>query len=339
MKSAELRSPMRFVLGLPAPIRVALWMAAAGASYGIMMGAAKHLSEVHQFNAFVMTFWRNVFAIAIFLPWLMTNGLSALKSQHTGLLVVRSGLMTVTSMAIFLAVILMPVAEATALTFTIPLFGAIMSMIVLGEVFGARRWAALAVGACGVFIILRPGSAAVDWAALLPLLAALTYAGVVVTGKMLAPLESPGKIAVYVGIYSVPLALVPAIIYWQWPTAQQFLWLLVIGAASGLNLYTISRALFIGDASQSLPYDFLRLPFAALVAFMMFGQIPEIWTWLGAVIIFASAVFVTYSDTRLATSTRPGTAPSSPPGKATGNSIGTATGKPPRRATPKQPGR
>ncbi|MEN8197928.1 MAG: EamA family transporter, partial [Pseudomonadota bacterium] len=177
-----------------------------------------------------------------------------------------------------------------------------------------------------------PGAAAMEWAALLPLLAALAYAGVVVTGKMLAPLESPGKIAVYVGIYSVPLALVPAIIYWQWSTAQQFLWLLVIGAASGLIMYAIWRALRIGDASQSLPYDFLRLPFAALVAFIMFGQIPEIWTWLGAVVIFASAVFVTYSDTRLA-------GPTTPAGGAASNRRGKAPGKRPANATQKRRGR
>ncbi|MEN8197690.1 MAG: EamA family transporter, partial [Pseudomonadota bacterium] len=166
MKSAEFRAPMRFVLELPAPIRVALWMTVAGASYGIMTGAARHLSDVYQLNAYVMTFWRNLFSIAIFLPWLMANGLGALKTPHTGLLLVRSGLMTVTSIAIFLAVILMPVAEATALTFTIPLFGAILSMIVLGEAFGARRWAALSVGSVGVIIILRPGAAAIEWAAL-----------------------------------------------------------------------------------------------------------------------------------------------------------------------------
>lgn len=275
------------------------------ASFAVLMGIVRHLSEAQGMDVFVISFWRNLLSVLVFAPWLVRYGPSVLRTRRTGLLIRRSVLMVISSTSMFFAVTLMPIAEATALSFTTPIFSAILAVLVLREFVGPRRWIALCVGMIGVVVILRPGAAAIDPAAVLPLLAALTFAAVIITGKQLAPTDSPERIAFYLVIYMIPISLVPALFFWQWPTASQLPWLLAVGAAASFNMYCISRALRIGEASQTLPYDFVRLPFVALIGFVFFNQRPEIWTWLGAVLIFGSSVYVTYRESKAAKAEEP----------------------------------
>jgi drug/metabolite transporter (DMT)-like permease len=115
---------------------------------------------------------------------------------------------------------------------------------------------------------------------------------------MLAATESPEAIVVYVYLYSIPLSLVPALVFWQWPSGEQWLWLLALGVVANGNMYGISRALRIGDASLSQPFDFIRLICTALVGYFAFAEQPDLWTWLGAAIIFACSVYITHREAR-----------------------------------------
>lgn len=281
-------------------------MTTSCACFAILIGIVRHLSEAQGMDVFVISFWRNLLSVLVFAPWLVRHGPAVLRTRRTGLLIWRAVLMVTSSTSMFFAVSLMPIAEATALSFTTPIFSAILAVLILREFVGPRRWIALCVGMIGVVVILRPGAAAIDPAAALPLLAALTFAVVIITGKQLAPTDSPERIAFYLVVYMVPISLVPALFFWQWPAAHQLPWLLAIGATASLNMYSLSRALRIGEASQTLPYDFVRLPFVAVIGFVFFDQSPEVWTWLGAAIIFGSSVYVTYREAKAARAAGPG---------------------------------
>jgi drug/metabolite transporter (DMT)-like permease len=148
-----------------------------------------------------------------------------------------------------------------------------------------------------------------DPAAGLPLLSALCFGGVLIIGRILAAHESPEKIAAFVGLYSIPISLVPALMFWQWPTGTAWLWLLALGAAAALNMYALARGLRIGEASQTVPWDFVRLPVVALVGYVWFAQIPTVWTWAGATVIFSSVLFVTWREARVAARARAATSP------------------------------
>ena len=266
--------------------------------FAALVSIVRHVNQTYGTDVFVISFWRNLFSVVVFLPWFLRAGTSAFHSDHHGKLFLRGALMVTSSTAMFFAVALMPIAEATAISFTTPLFSVILAVIFLRERIGVHRVTALAVGMLGMLIILRPGVAVFEWAGVLPIIAALTFGGVVVVGRVLAPVESPQKIAAYVGLWSLPIAFVPAIFFWEWPGWEEFLWLIGTGVAAAMNMYAISRALRIGTASQTAPWDFTRLPFVAVVAYLWFDQISQIWTWLGAAVIFSSVIYVTWRETR-----------------------------------------
>ncbi len=295
---------------LSAPVRFGAWMVVSCVCFAAIMGMVRYLAEAHSMNVWIIAFWRNLASIVVFLPWFLRVGAGpALKSPHHGKLFSRAFFMNASSTAMYFAAALMPVAEATALSFTTPLFCVILAVIFLHERVGPRRLIGLAVGMIGVVVILRPGTAVFDPAAGLPLLSALAFGGVLIIGRFLAAHESPEKIAVFVGLYSIPISLIPALFYWEWPSGITWLWLLALGAAAALNMYALSRGLKIGEATQTIPWDFVRLPFVALVGYLWFAQTPSLWTWIGAGIIFSSVLFVTWREARIAARARPALSP------------------------------
>lgn len=291
---AEERSAGEAGAVLPASVRIGLWMSLSGASFAVMVGFVRHLSP--DIDAFVISFWRNLFGSLVFIPWFLHVGIAGLRTQRPRLYLVRSLLMVSSTILLFLGVTLMPLADATALSFSSPLFSTALAVLILRETVGPARWSALFAGFLGVLVILRPGGGAIDPAALVILGCSLTFAGVVITGKMLAATESPELIVLYLSVFSVPLSLLAAVPTWQWPNLDQLLMLFGVSAAAVANMYGISRALRIGDASVAMPFDFVRLLFTAAVGYLMFAERPDLWTWVGALLIFGSAVFVAHRE-------------------------------------------
>lgn len=284
--------------GLPPAIRFGFWMLGSCIAFAALLGLVRHLTEAHGMHVLVVSFWRNLLSILIFVPWLARNGIAAARSSSHGLLWLRALFMVLSSTSMFFAAALMPIAEATALSFTTPLFCVILAVLLLGERIGPRRIAALAVGMIGVAIILRPGAAAFDPAAFFPIFSAFTFGLVIITSKLLASRDSPEAIGFYLALYMIPISFAPALFVWDWPDWRNLGWLLGIGAAAAGNMYCISRALRLGDASQTAPYDFARLPFVALVGYLFFAQGLTLWVWIGAAVIMASVLYVTWREAR-----------------------------------------
>lgn len=282
-------------MSLPVPIRIGLWMVVTAVAFGGMVGVVRHLSS--EMDVLVITFWRNLFAALVLLPWLAAAGTSALRTRRIGLYTVRSAIFVASTIALFLSVALLPLAEATALSFTSPLFATMLAYWLLKENVTLARWAAVGVGFVGVLVILRPGIAAFQPVSLVVLISAATFAGVVVTGKMLARTEKSEPAVFYLSALAVPLSLPPALFGWHWPEGWQWGWLVLLGALASLNMYAVQRALRIGDASQTTPFDFIRLPCSALVGYLAFAEQPDVWVWVGAAIILASAVFIARTET------------------------------------------
>jgi S-adenosylmethionine uptake transporter len=277
--------------GLGVPARVGLWMLASATGFALLVCLVRLLSS--EMDVLVIQVWRNVFAALFFAPWLARVGLPGLRTRRLPLFLLRSIFMIASSTALFFGVTMMPVADATALSFTAPLFTTVLAVLLLRERVSGVQWGGIAAGFAGMLVILRPGVAAYDApATAVVLFAALTFALVTVTGKMLAATESPALIVACLAVFSLPLALVPALFVWQWPTLPQLGVLVLVGVAANLNMYGFARAMRIGDAAMTTPFDFVRLPATALIAFLMFGQAPDLWTWLGAGLIFASSVYV-----------------------------------------------
>lgn len=262
--------------------------------FAVQVSMVRLLSD--QLHVIEITFWRNSVGLIAFLPWLFRVGLGGLKTARIGLYLTRSTILVFSSMTLVFALVLMPVAEVTALTFSQNIFATLLAIVILKEVVDRRRWLSLLVGVIGVLVILRPGADAFQPAAILALASSLAFAGIIITGKLLLATEPPARVAVYLWLLGAPLTLIPASFVWQWPVGEAWLWILALGLGASVNLYGTTRALNIGDASLTAPFDFMRLPMATLFAFLLFAQIPDTWTWIGSAIIFSSVFFLARRD-------------------------------------------
>jgi drug/metabolite transporter (DMT)-like permease len=200
----------------------------------------------------------------------------------------------------FSALVTLPLAEAIALGFTQPLFATVLAVLLLGEVVRLRRWTATVIGFLGAMIILRPGLEEVTSAHLLVLLSSATGAITSVVVKRLTRTEDPNTIVTYMTLLATPLALLAALPGWIWPDAASWLWLVALGLLGTVGHQAVTRAIGCLDASLVASLDFIRLPMAAALAWLAFGEIPDIWTWIGGAMIAAASVYIARREAQLA---------------------------------------
>lgn len=285
-------------LGVPAPIQGALYMTAAAFCFSVMNYLVRLAAT--ELDPIQVAFFRNLFALVFMLPWLARVGWGGLSTKRFGSHVWRALLGLAAMFCWFYAVTLLPLAEAVSLNFTVPLFATAGAALVLGEVVRARRWTATAVGFLGVLVILRPGFTEITWLTGLPILAAAFMAGSTLLVKSLSETDSPSAIVFYMNLMLAPLSLIPALFVWQWPSWSVLGYVVVLGSLAALAHIALTRSYTKADASVVLPFDYARLPFVAAIGFIAFGEVPDLWTWVGAGIIAASAVYIAHREARIA---------------------------------------
>ena len=238
-----------------------------------------------------IAFFRYLFGLLALAPLLLRPGAITFWTGRFGMHMVRAlcGLGTVVS--IFAAVAWMPMADATALSFTSPFFVTIGAALILGEVVLARRWAAVVIGLIGAMVILRPGVQVLTLPALLAISSAVFLAGGVLAVKSLSRTETAGTIVFYQSILITVMLAVPAAWVWTAPTASVIVELAVIGITATFGHLCYVRAYAVTETSVVAPFDFFRLIFTALLGFMFFAEIPDLWTWLGAGLIFFATIY------------------------------------------------
>ena len=281
---------------VPAPVKGALWMLVSAAALAGLTGVVRHMSAgLHPFE---IAFFRSFFGLLILAPWLMRSGLGVLRTKRLGLYTIRCALGVATMLMWFTAISMVPLADAVALGFTSPLFVILGAALFLGEVVRGRRLGATLCGFAGALIILRPGSGVLDLGAVLVLLSAVTLAGANLSVKELSRTESVQAIVTYMVIFMVPLTFIPALLVWQTPTPAQLAELLGLAAVATLGNYAMTRAVAVADASSVMPYDYARLPFAALIGFFVFGETSDAATWIGAGVIAVASLYLAHHESK-----------------------------------------
>jgi len=283
---------------IPAPVQGALYMTAAAFCFSVMNVIIRVVAaEIHPME---IAFFRNFFALLVMLPWLAGVGFKGLRTQRLGLQIWRAVIGLSAMLLWFTSVALLPLGEAVALNFTVPLFATAGAALILGEVVRARRWSATAVGFLGVIIILRPGFTDFTPIMGLPILAAVFMASSILIVKSLSRTESPSAIVLYMNLILTPLSLVPALFVWRWPGWEMLGYLAVLGMLASLAHILLTRSYTKADASAIMPFDYARLPFVAAIAYFAFGEVPGIWTWVGAGVIAGSAIYIARREAALA---------------------------------------
>jgi drug/metabolite transporter (DMT)-like permease len=190
----------------------------------------------------------------------------------------------------------LPIAEASATSFIAPLFVTALSIVVLAESVGLRRWLATAVGLIGVLIVLRPGSGAFHPAAFFPVVSALAWACTLVMTRMLSGKEAVITTMTWSAItgFFILSVLVPLV--WVAPSWHDILLGILIGVASTAGQWIVVLAFRYADASVLAPFSYTQLLWVSILGFIIFGEVPDIWTITGAVFIVASGLYTAHRE-------------------------------------------
>ena len=272
----------------PAPIvRATLWMFGAIVSFSIMAIAGRELSS--ELTTFQILFFRSLAGFALMVVLLSRTGWWQLKTRYFGIHLVRNIAHYGGQYGWFYGIALIPLAEVFAIEFTMPIWTALFAALLLGEHISRQRAIAIAIGFAGVLVMLRPGIAVVSPAALAVLAAALAYGFAHALTKRLSGTDSPMAILFYTTAIQLPLALIPALHNWTWPSLTMWPWVVAVGTAALAAHYCLTRAFMLEDAAVVMPIDFLRLPFIAVIGFIFYDEPLEVWVFVGAAIVFTGS--------------------------------------------------
>jgi drug/metabolite transporter (DMT)-like permease len=287
---------------LPPGVRGATYMIASCAGFACMIALIRHTSkELHPFE---IAFFRNLVGLLMMLPLVVRSGPGTLRTGRLSLHLLRAVLGFGSMLCWFWVVSVMPLAEAVALNFTAPLFATLFAMLILKEQVGPRRWAALVIGFVGVMVVLRPGEEAITLPALLAIVSAILVGGSTVSIKTLSGSETPNTIVLYMVLLMTPMSLVPALFVWETPSWNALFWMTLLGLAATFSHLSLARGFAISDASALMPYDFSRLIFVAILGYVFFGETPDVWTWVGGLVIAGSSIYVAHREARRARSAK-----------------------------------
>ena len=252
-----------------------------------------------------VVFFRNALAVVLLLPLIMHTGWSSLRMNKPKLFFLRALINVGGMFAGFTALTLIPLAQVTALSFTGPIFVTIGAVLFLGEVIRARRIAGIIFGFFGTIIILQPGYTEISLGAIMALASTLSIAMASLIVKKLTATETPEAIVTWMVVMQSPLALIPAIGVWEWPTLETwgYLWAMALTATIAHLCFT--RAFRLVDITALQPLEFVKLPFAVFLAWIVFAEWPDLWTWVGGMVIFASTVYITQREAKAKKSIRP----------------------------------
>ncbi|NBC94748.1 MAG: EamA family transporter [Deinococcus-Thermus bacterium] len=274
---------------LPANVRGSLWVALAVFLFTLMMMFIKLLGQ--RLPVVEILFFRQLVMLGFLAPALRRNFPEALKTERPGLHAFRVVGALVAMLAGFEALVHLPLADATAISFAKALFVTVLATFILQEVVGPQRWVATAVGFLGVMIVVQPSAAGVDGYALLALLSAFAVAFVQISLRVLTRTERSITIMAYQAI-ALALLMAPAALWW-WvtPTPLEWLMLIAVGFLSTIGQWCNVAGFRAGEAAAVAPMDYTRILFASAIGFVVFHETPGLATFAGAALIIAATLY------------------------------------------------
>lgn len=289
----------------PDNLRGALWMLGSALGFTAMTVLIKFLGD--DYPATLQTFYRQAAGLVILLPIIIRRRSAAFATTRPGILFFRSAAGTLGMVLSFYAFQEMPLADANALSFTRTLWLVPLAAFVVRETVGPLRIGAALVGFLGVLLMVRPGAGgefALGLPALAMLAASFLFAMTITGMKVMTRDHSPTVLLVWSATLGFVLSIPGAFFSWRWPEPLDLGLLCAMGV-----LGTITQACYIkgmqqGDAAAMAPIDYTRLVFSAGAGFLLFSEIPSVWTIAGAGVVVASTLFITIREQQLARSAK-----------------------------------
>lgn len=291
--SVDQAAPLVSEEGLRRPdnFRGILLMALAFALFAASDAQVKLLTS--EFHPVQIVWTRQLGLLSGVIVLLMVKGTEILATSHLGLQLLR-GMLAVTSAAAFISGLkYVPLADAVSVTFLAPLLVTIFSALLLKEKVGPKRLIAVAIGFVGTLIVIRPGFGQVHPAVMLVVLAATAFALRQVVSRLLAGSDRTATTVAYTAIASFAMLSLPLAFFWQTPeTGRQIALLAGMAVTAALGELMVIKALEIAEASVVTPMHYTLIIWATLYGWLLFGHLPDMWTWVGAAIIIATGLYI-----------------------------------------------
>ncbi len=298
-----------------APLIGAFWAMFASVCFSAVDVIIKFLSG--GYPLYQITFFRTLVALAVILLVItpLTGGFSTLRTKNAKMHILRGLFVVAANFLFFLGLAALPLAEAVAIFFVSPLMIAAFSVFFLGETVGPRRWAAIALGMVGVLVVLRPGTAAFQLAALLPIGAAACYAMLHVLTRRIGATDSAAALVLYVQFTMLAVSIAAGLAFghgafdrfdhpsaafllraWTWPSAADAALIVLLGASIALGGYAISAAYRSSPAAFIAPFEYINMPIAVIFGVLIFDEFPDGIALAGIALIVGSGLVLIWRE-------------------------------------------
>ncbi len=288
--------------GISSNVLGVLWMLVAVSLLTGMFGIAKVLMQTMPIAEVGM--FRFLTSLLFMLPWVAINGVSVLKTERPFAHFWRAFFGATSLLAGIYAVHNMLLADATVLTFTIPLWSIIMAALFLGERIRFRRALATIIGFGGILMVVKPQTG-IEPAALVALLAAILATCALTTMKNLTKTEPSNRIVFYFLFYGFIILAIPAAMDFKMPHGEEWIWLFALGFVGSSGQYCLTRAYAAGEMTIIAPMDYLRIIIAVGMGIIFFDEFPDAWAMTGGAIVLASCGYIVRREAMLRKQTKP----------------------------------
>jgi len=264
--------------------------------FALQDGITKHLATTYSAPQ-ILWIRFSFFVVFALLYSMRTKPLMTCLTSNVPVLQIIRSLLIVAEIGFFiLAVRHLPLAETHALFATFPLMATAIAALFLKEPVGIRRWSAIIIGLMGVIIILRPGAAVIAPAALIALLCAFMFAGYQVITRLVSKYDDSETSVTYMAVIGLIAMTALGPFFWKTPDAEGWKWLLLLALSAALGHFLLIKALEFAPASLLQPFNFTLLVFASTVGYFAFGDVPDMWTILGAIVIVGSGIYTVHRE-------------------------------------------
>ena len=266
----------------------------AGSTMGVLIKFAQN-----DVSIYIAAFLRFLIGFIFIFPYILKTKFKVYKTSNILLHIIRSLLNYPAMLLTFSALMLVPYEKISALNFLVPFFVTILAVLFLKENIRIYRISALFIGFIGMLIILRPGIIDLSLGIQMVLVATFFWSVIIILTKQLTNKDSSITILVYMYTFMTFLTLITAIIFWQTPTTNSIIYLSLAAFVGTISHFSINHAFKLVDVSMTQPFSFIGLIIASLYGYFLFDESPDIYTWLGAIVIFVGIIIITIRELKL----------------------------------------
>ena len=278
--------------------KLAIFLIITSVFFGTVMLSFLKIAQ-EDVNVYVAGFFRFFLGLVIILPYIIKNKDAVLKTTHLKQHFLRAILGLPAMLLYFSALVLLPIEKLTAISFVVPLIVTILAVFFLGEKIYIYRTLALLLGFSGMLVIIRPGFVDISIGVYMVLFSALLWSINIIITKKISKDDSAITILAYQSIFMSLLSFFIVLFFWEMPSIKTFIYLILAAMCGTVLHLTLNHAFKLVDVSMTQPYSFLNLVFASIIGYFVFDEMPDLYTWIGALIIFTGVLIISYREMKL----------------------------------------